>query len=77
MFETDAKKIVSVIEGEIRPNFNRLGIVEVQPSKFSYLSREVKKQYDKDRVVRLGRIHQRSQTIDVIKTLFEGRDAKH
>lgn len=75
IFEADAKKIVRLLGNEMRPMFNRVGIVEVQPSEFSYLWREVKKSFKKDRVIRAGRIHKRKETIDVIKELFGEVDA--
>lgn len=70
VFESDARRIVDVLVEAVRPNFNRVGIVEVQPSQFSYLNREVKKRFENDEIVRLGRMHKRNQTLDVIKGLF-------
>ena len=63
------------MEGEMRPMFNRIGIVEVQPSELSYLWRDVRRKFTNDRVVRAGRIHKKKETINVIKELFGEIDA--
>jgi hypothetical protein len=55
--------------------FNRIGLVEVKPSRYSYLNREVEKAWPADRIVRLADIREKRQTIDVIKTLFGERRA--
>lgn len=70
IFEEDAKRIVHILGKSLRPSFNRVGIVEVKPSQFSYLKREVKKEFERDRVVRVGELKQQSETINVIKALF-------
>lgn len=75
LFENDAGDIVEIISGSLRPMFNRLGVVEVKPSRYSYLNREVEKAWPSDRIVRLADIREKRQTIDVIKTLFGERRA--
>jgi uncharacterized sporulation protein YeaH/YhbH (DUF444 family) len=75
VFEDDAKKIVEILGSEMRGNFNRVGIVEVKPSQFSYLNREIKRQFEKDDVVRMGTLRQRTETVEVIKNLFGERRA--
>lgn len=75
IFADDAQKIVHVLEQDMRAMFNRVGIVEVQPTQFSQLNRAVKQAFEADVVVRPGEIKQRKETIDVIKTLFGERRA--
>ncbi|MHB8765120.1 MAG: DUF444 family protein [Deferrisomatales bacterium] len=75
LFEGDAKEIVDLLRDSLRPMFNRVGIVEVKPSRYSYLNREVERVWASDRVVRLAEIREKKQTIDVIKTLFGERGA--
>ncbi len=70
LFENDAGEIVEVLNESMRPMFNRVGLVEVKPSRYSYLNREVEKTWPSDRVVRLAEIRERRQTVEVIKTLF-------
>jgi len=75
VFEDDAKKIIEVLHTGMRANFNRIGIVEVKPSQFSYLNREIKREFEKDDVVRMGTLRQRTETVEVIKSLFGARRA--
>ena len=75
LFENDADDIVEIIRQSLRPTFNRLGIVEVKPGRYSYLNREVDKVWTADRVVRLADIREKRQTIEVIKALFGERRA--
>jgi len=75
VFEDDAKKIVDVLRLDMKPAFNRIGVVEVKPSQFSYLNREIKREFDKDAVIRMGTLRQRSETVEVIKNLFGTRHA--
>ncbi len=73
LFDEDAKEIVTVLEDQMRPIFNRIGIVEVQPGRLSLLNRQVATQFHRDQVIRLGEINDRLETIEVIKTLFAER----
>lgn len=75
VFEDDAKKIVEILQSDMRSTFNRVGIVEVKPSQFSYLNREIKREFEKDFVVRMGTLRQRTETVEVIKNLFGARRA--
>lgn len=75
VFESDAGEIVEILGNSMRPMFNRVGIVEVKPSRYSYLNREVEKAWASDRVVRLAEIREKRQTVDVIKSLFGERRA--
>jgi uncharacterized sporulation protein YeaH/YhbH (DUF444 family) len=70
VFEDDAKQIVEIVGDDMRPSFSRIGVVEVKPSQFSYLNREIKRQFEKDDVVRMGTLRQRTETVEVIKNLF-------
>jgi uncharacterized sporulation protein YeaH/YhbH (DUF444 family) len=75
LFEDDASNIVGILTETMRPLFNRVGIVEVKPSRYSYLNREVEKSFAGDPVVRLAAIREKKQMVDVIKTLFGERGA--
>jgi uncharacterized sporulation protein YeaH/YhbH (DUF444 family) len=75
VFEDDAKRIVEILGSQMRASFNRVGVVEVKPSQFSYLNREIKRQFEKDDVVRMGTLRQRTETVEVIKSLFGERRA--
>ncbi len=75
VFEDDAKKIVEILHSGMKATFNRVGIVEVKPSQFSYLNREIKRVFEKDDVVRMGTLRQRTETVEVIKSLFGVRRA--
>ena len=70
LFDEDAKEIVGLLEEQMRPLFNRIGIVEVQPGRLSLLNRQVATQFHRDAVIRLGELNDRLETIEVIKTLF-------
>ncbi len=70
LFADDAKDIVTIIEYQMRPIFNRVGVVEVQPSRSSHLNSKVGNRFRGDRVVRLGELKHKKDTINVIKTLF-------
>lgn len=70
LFENDAGEIVEVLGTSMRPLFNRVGLVEVKPSRYSYLNREVEKAWPADRVVRLAELREKRQTVEVIKALF-------
>ena len=73
LFADDAKEIVEILENQLRPIFNRIGIVEVQPSRSSHLNTKVGNRFRRDRIVRLGELKHKKDTIDVIKTLFGAR----
>jgi uncharacterized sporulation protein YeaH/YhbH (DUF444 family) len=75
LFEDDASTIVDILTQSMRPLFNRVGVVEVKPSRYSYLNREVERAFPRDRVVRLAELREKRQTIDVIRTLFGERGA--
>lgn len=70
LFDDDARKILETIESSMHPLFNRIGIVEVQPGRLSLLNRQVATRFNNDRIIRLGEINDKTETIDVIRTLF-------
>lgn len=70
LFSDDAKEIMDIVANKIRPSFNRLGVVEVQPSRASHLISHLSSRFAKDTVVRLGELRNKRDTIPVIKKLF-------
>ncbi len=72
LFDDDTQQITRILKNQIQPLFNRVGIVEVLPSKWSHLNKELKKEFPLDKIIRLSEIKSNSQTIDVIKKLFGG-----
>ena len=70
LFADDAKEIVTILENNMRPLFNRIGIVEVQPSRASHLNTKVGIRFKRDRVVRIDELKHNKDTINVIKSLF-------
>ena len=70
LFADDAKDIVNILENQMRPIFNRIGIVEVQPSRSSHLNTKVGNRFRGDKIVRLGELKHKKDTLDVIKALF-------
>lgn len=72
LFDDDTRDIAEILAKSIRPLFNRVGIVEVLPSKWSQLNNELEREFPLDSVIRLSEIKSNSQTIDVIKKLFGG-----
>jgi len=75
LFGNDAKEIVEIITEQLHPMFNRLAIVEVQPSRMSCLNAEVSKAFSSDRVIRTCALKGKKDIIKVIKHMFEARHA--
>ena len=73
LFADDAKEIVEIIEHGMVPIFNRIGVVEVQPSRSSHLNTKIGNRFRRDKVVRLGELKHKKDTIEVIKSLFGAR----
>ncbi len=71
IFGSDSKDIGKILRESIVPVFNRVGILEVLPSQWSKLVLDLSKDFIKDRIVRLSKIHRKSDTINAIKTLFQ------
>ncbi len=72
LFADDAKQIVDIISSNMLTLFNRIGVVEVQPSRASHLITQLSTRFAKDEVVRLGEIKHKKDSIEVIKALFGG-----
>lgn len=70
LFADDAKEIVDILETSMRPVFNRVGVVEVQPSRSSHLNTKIATRFKRDKVIRLGQLKHKKDTLDVIKILF-------
>lgn len=77
LFEDDPKEIVNILGGNMRPWFNRIGVVEVMPSSYSNLIKKLKARYASDNIIRLAEIRKKEQTIQVIKTLFKELHAQY
>jgi len=75
VFEDDAETIVETLRTGMRDAFGRVGIVEISPSRFSHLNREVEKTFSGDAIIRLAEIRAKNQMVDVVKTLFGERSA--
>lgn len=73
LFADDAKEIVEIIENNMYHIFNRLGVVEVQPSRSSHLNTKVGNRFRGSDVVRLGELKHKKDTVEVIKKLFGDR----
>lgn len=70
IFGDDTKEVVRILDSDMQPYFNRIGIVEVQPSEFSSLIRYVKEEFGGDGVIRCRKIKDKKETVSVIKGLF-------
>ncbi len=70
LFDDDARQILETLEALMRPLFNRVGIVEVQPGRLSLLNRQVATRFNRDPIIRLSEINDKQETVDVIKILF-------
>lgn len=70
LFADDAKEIVDILEAQMWPVFNRVGVVEVQPSRSSHLNTKIATRFKRDRVIRLGQLKHKKDILDVIKILF-------
>ena len=75
LFGNDAKEIVEILKEQLHPMFNRMAIVEVQPSRMSCLNTEVTKAFSSDRVIRTCALKGKNEIIKVIKRMFEARHA--
>ena len=72
LFDEDAMNIVDLVETAFVPIFNRLGVVEVQPSRASHLNSKLSQRFTHDGIVRLGQIKQKQDLLEVIRKLFKG-----
>jgi uncharacterized sporulation protein YeaH/YhbH (DUF444 family) len=70
LFDDDPAQITSIIGDQMRPYFNRVGVVEVMPSSYSNLVKKLKSRFANDSIVRLSEFQNQEQIIPVIKNLF-------
>jgi uncharacterized sporulation protein YeaH/YhbH (DUF444 family) len=77
LFEDDPKEILNIMSENMRPYFNRIGVVEVIPSSYSNLIKKLKARYANDPIVRLSEIKKSDQLIQVIKNLFKEVHAQY
>ncbi len=75
LFGNDAKEIAEILQHQIHPMFNRLALVEVQPGTMSCLNTEVFRVFGTDQVVRTIELKEKKQIVQVIKQMFQERDA--
>lgn len=71
LFEDDAKKIVDIIDDSMRPLFNRIGVVELQPGQLSLLNKHLTTRFYKDQIVRITEIKHYADIVSVIQKLFK------
>lgn len=71
VFGSDSQDIAQILKKSIKPVFNRVGIVEVLPSQWSKLHTDLEEDFAADKIVKICRILSNSQTIEIIKTLFQ------
>lgn len=75
IFDDDVKNITKILTENISPIFNRVGIVEVKPSRFSKLNRAVSDNFASDPKVKFTKLEDKKQIVDVIKRIFGGDNA--
>ncbi len=70
VFQEDADEISSLLDKEMAPIFNRVGVVEVKPSGISQLNERLELRFEEDPVVRLTSMSDSSDIKHVIRDLF-------
>jgi uncharacterized sporulation protein YeaH/YhbH (DUF444 family) len=70
LFDEDPTLISQIIGDQMRPWFNRIGIVEVMPSSYSGLNKKLKSRFANDSIVRLSELSSAEHIMPVIKNLF-------
>lgn len=70
LFSNDAEEIGDILNKDMFPIFNRIGIVEVKPSSISNLVERLRERYADDNVIRLDRVENKKEIIKTIKNLF-------
>ncbi|VAX06564.1 hypothetical protein MNBD_GAMMA26-269 [hydrothermal vent metagenome] len=75
LFGNDAKEIVEILKGQLHSMFNRLALVEVQPSRMSCLNTEVAKAFSSDRVIRTCALKNKNEIVKTIRRMFEAHNA--
>lgn len=77
IFDDDVKAITQILTENISPIFNRVGIVEVKPSRFSKLNRSISDNFPPGSPIVFSKLEDKKQTIEVIKKIFGETHAKH
>lgn len=70
VFHDDAEQILQIIDTDMAPFFNRIGVTEVKPSGMSQLVTILEEQFQGDDIVRLARMQDSSKMKKVICNLF-------
>lgn len=70
VFHDDAEEILGLLESEMAPCFNRIGVVEVKPSGISQMNEMLETAFEEDPVVRLTSISNPGDIKHVIRDLF-------
>ncbi|MCM8529681.1 MAG: DUF444 family protein [Lentisphaeraceae bacterium] len=70
LYSNDAEEIGEILNKDLFPIFNRIGIVEVKPSSISNLVDRLRERYADDNVIRLDRVDNKKEIIKAIKNLF-------
>lgn len=70
VFQEDADEISTILDKEMAPIFNRVGIVEVKPSGISQLNERLELRFEEDPIVRLTSMSDSSDIKHVIRDLF-------
>ena len=70
VFHDDAEQILEIIDNDMLPIFNRVGVTEVKPSGMSQLVSILEEQFQSDLIVRLSRLKDSAKIKKVICELF-------
>ena len=70
VFHDDAEHILSLIETEMLPFFNRVAVTEVKPSGMSQLNSILEERFESDEIVRLSSMSDSSDIKQVIRDIF-------
>lgn len=77
IFDDDSKEVLKLLEDPFKTWFNRVGVVEVLPSRISSLNKIAGAKFSKDPVLKFTNIQQKEQMLSVIQTLFGENYAPH
>jgi uncharacterized sporulation protein YeaH/YhbH (DUF444 family) len=70
VFHDDAEEIMHLLETEMLPFFNRIGVTEVKPSGMSQLVSILEERFESDEIVRLTQLKDASKIKKVICDIF-------
>lgn len=70
VFHDDAEEIMRLLDEDMLPYFNRIGITEVKPSGMSQLVSILEERFDNDEIVRLTQLKDSSKIKKVICDIF-------